>query len=240
MILRSFYLSCLLSLVSTSALLAQTAKPAKPAAPSPFTVQERIYQKALSLNDLETATGAVHTMIALRPDLVNWNDTLCLLYHGRSMFAQSWALSSELLKRRPDDLTFIEIHAQALEGLGQYAEAIKDYEVLVNKVPQPVFRYKAAALQYLLKRFGECDANLNFLISNNAIDKEKVSLQGEDGAVQSVPLRAAVYNIKGILAMDLNKPEDAESAFTEALRLFPEFVMARVNRERLHQPSPTK
>lgn len=241
MILRSLFVCCLLSFVSTSALLAQAPKPAKPAAPSPFTVQERIYQKALSLNDLETATGAVHTLLALRPDLTNWNDTLCLLYHGRSMFTQSWALSSEILKKRSDDLTFIEVHAQALEGLGQYAEAIKDYEVLVNKAPQPVFRYKAAALQYLLKRYGECEANLNFLISNNAIDKEKVPLQGEagSGTFQNVPLRAAVYNIKGILAIDMNKPDEAEAAFTEALRLFPEFIMARVNRERLHQPAPT-
>jgi tetratricopeptide (TPR) repeat protein len=215
--------------------LAQKAKPA--ATLSPFAVQEKIYRQALSLNDLEVATNAVFAIIALKPDQIHWQDSLCLLYHGRGMYPQSWKLSDDILKRKPEDPAFREVHAQSLEAIGQYADALKDYERLMQKYKQSVFRYKAAALQYLLKRYGECNLNLDAILTNPATENEKVGLQIESGnnQMQQVPIRAAALNIRGVIAMDMNKKAEAEAAFKEALTLYPEFEMVRQNLDRLQK-----
>jgi Tfp pilus assembly protein PilF len=55
------------------------------------------------------------------------------------------------------------------------------------------------------------------------------------GGSQKVPLRAAAFNVKGIIAMDLNQPEVAKLQFETALKLFPDFALAQGNLAALAQ-----
>ena len=52
-----------------------------------------------------------------------------------------------------------------------------------------------------------------------------------DGARQVVPLKAAVWNIKGVMFMDMNENDKAKNCFLEALKIFPDFVLVKGNME---------
>jgi hypothetical protein len=66
--------------------------------------------------------------------------------------------------------------------------------------------------------------------------KETVNLAypGENPPRQDVPLLAAIANIRGGIAIDLNKQEEAKKQFAKALEYYPEFTMAKKNREYLN------
>jgi len=218
----------------------QTSKPAKPpvkpASTGPVATQEKVYRSAMELNDLEQATSAVFQILAINPALTSWKDTLCLLYHGRGLYYQSHKLASEILQKKPDDVTLHEVRAQALEGLGRYPESLSDYEFLIAKSNLSIFRYKTAALQYMLQRFGECEKNIDAIIANPNSDKEVVGLQVEvngTAQMQEVPVKAAALNIRATIAIDMKRYTEAEIALNEALKIYPDFGMALQNMERL-------
>jgi tetratricopeptide (TPR) repeat protein len=201
-----------------------------------FELQQAIYKRAIELNDLTEASGALYTMIALRPERLDLNDSLCFAYMGRGMYLQSGKLAQEILARDPKKQIFKEVLAQSEENLGMYKEALATYEELVNETKKTVFLYKVAALQYLLKRMGECEANLILLEKAPDAAKETVNLAypGENPPRQDVPLLAAICNIRGVIAIDLNKQDEAKKQFAKALEYYPEFTMAKKNLEYLN------
>jgi tetratricopeptide (TPR) repeat protein len=201
-----------------------------------FELQQAVYKRAIELNDLTEASGALYTMIALRPERLDLNDSLCFAYMGRGMYLQSGKLAQEILARDPKKQIFKEVLAQSEENLGMYKEALATYEELVNETKKTVFLYKVAALQYLLKRMGECEANLVLLEKAPDAAKETVNLAypGENPPRQDVPVLAAICNIRGVIAIDLNKLEEAKKQFAKALEYYPEFTMAKKNLEYLN------
>ncbi len=242
MILQRTFIAILLA-ISPVLSFSQTSKTVKPTSTSPTAIYEKIYRRALELNDLEQATTAVYSILAISPEKENWKDTLCLIYHGRGLFLQSYLLSNEILEKKVDNFTLREVRAQALEGLGKFPEALFDYDFLMSKSPLLIYRYKSAALQYMLKRYGESEANIQKILADEASSKDKVGMQtdGSNGSQnQEVPIRAAAYNVRAAIALDMNKSAEALEAINQALEIAPDFYMARQNLERIQKVSSPK
>jgi hypothetical protein len=51
----------------------------------------------------------------------------------------------------------------------------------------------------------------------------------QDGQSQQVSLKAAAFNVKGIIGLELNQDDAAKQNFEEAIKLFPDFVLAKGN-----------
>jgi len=206
-----------------------------PAVNQQFDLQEKIYKRSRQLGDLITATQALHTMLVLKPERFDLNDSLCLIYLGRGLFQQSKKVSEEILERNSGNLPVREVLAQSLENLGAYNEALAAYEILYKETEKLLYLYKVAAFQYLLKRYGECDASLRQIELSPEAPAEKVVLNypNENPNFQKVPILAAAMNIRGVIAMDMNKPTEAGQYFDQALTMMPDFIMAKKNKERL-------
>jgi hypothetical protein len=97
-----------------------------------------------------------------------------------------------------------------------------------------------ATLQYQLKRYGECVASLDQIIGNENAAKQNVSIRNSNGTSQSVPMKAAALNVKGIVALDLNQDVNAKEFFNQALQLFPDFVLAKGNLAQMEQKKNPK
>ena len=52
-----------------------------------------------------------------------------------------------------------------------------------------------------------------------------------------VPLKAAIWNLKGVVFMDMNENDKAKKYFSETLKIFPEFELAKNNLQLLENRS---
>jgi tetratricopeptide (TPR) repeat protein len=194
-------------------------------------IQEKVYQLALENNDLEAATMAVYQLIAIQPEKQTWQDTLCLLYHGRGYYSQSASLALKIIERNPETREFREVLAQAYEYLGNYSEALEQYELLVKPDSNSAVLYKTAMMHYMLKDYKECESDLKYILSDKDSESINIATQADpaNAKLQAVPIRAAALNMLGVIYMDDKKSEEAKEAFEAALKIFPAYLVAKQN-----------
>ncbi len=197
-----------------------------------FEIQSRVYKTALKNYDLQAATIALYNMQALKPERTDLNDSLALLYFAGERYAQAYLIGEEIVKADPKRNDILELVAVSKQNLGLVKEALADYEKLYAAEKSVFYLYQQATLQYQLKRYGECVASLDQIISNPESEKQKVNIRLQQGS-QEVPMKAAAFNVKGICAIELNQEEAAKQNFTKALELYPDFVLAKGNLENL-------
>jgi tetratricopeptide (TPR) repeat protein len=194
-----------------------------------FETQMKVYSSALKYYDLQVATSALYTAMALKPERKDLRDSLALIYFAGERYAQSYTIGEEILKENPKRVDMLEMIAVSKQSLGMVKEALADFETLYNNDKQLFYLYQIATLQYQLKRFGECVSSLDQIIANEASAKQNVNIRNTNNTSQSVPMKAAAMNVKGIVALELNQDANAKSLFAEALKLFPEFALAKGN-----------
>ena len=90
-----------------------------------------------------------------------------------------------------------------------------------------------ASLQYDLKRYKESQTNTDIIMSNKKAEELKLIFNIENNQQQQVPMKAAIFNLKGLIAQSSEKKEAAEQFYRQALLLAPEFKLAKANLEEL-------
>ena len=201
-----------------------------------FDTQMKVYSSALKYYDLNVAISALYNAMALKPDRKDLRDSLALLYFAGERYGQAYTIGEEILKENPKRNDILEMVAVSKQSLGLIKDALADYEKLFAAEPKQIFYlYQIATLQYQLKRYGECVASLDQIITNEASAKQNVNIRNSNSTSQSVPMKAAALNVKGIVAMDLNQDANAKELFNQALQVFPDFALAKGNLATLSQ-----
>ena len=94
--------------------------------------------------------------------------------------------------------------------------------------------YQIAYLQYSTQRFPESVSNIEIL-ETRVKDEDKISLNKTDGTIQEIAFKAAVLNLRGLIAIEEGKNEEAKSHFTNALVISPDFDAAKVSLDELNK-----
>jgi Flp pilus assembly protein TadD len=230
----------ILSLVAIALLLSNTQAQSN-MNPS-LKIQEKVYSMAMENGDLEAATMSVYQLMAMQPERIDWEDTLCLLYHGRGFYMQSALIASKILKRSPENQPMTEVLAQAYENIGNYQEAMLLYDKLLKKQRNPVFIYKRALMQYSLRYFTECEKGILEILKDEASENLQIATQTDLNSkrMEMVPLKAATLNILGVMYMDMNLTEKARDAFRQALDIHANYPLVKANLKKLEEGSGSK
>ena len=194
-----------------------------------FETQMKVYTHALKYYDLQVATTALYNAMAIKPDRKDLRDSLALIYFAGERYGQAYTLGEEILKDQPKRTDMLEMVAVSKQSLGMVKEALADFEALYATDKQVFYLYQISTLQYQLKRFGECVTSLDQIIANEASAKQNVNIRNSNNTSQTVPMKAAALNVKGIVALELSKEAEAKTFFQEALKVFPEFALAKGN-----------
>ena len=194
-----------------------------------YALKEKVYRQSLKYNDLGVATQTLYEMMALAPEKKALKDTLAMLYFERGLYVNSLIVGDEVLKDKPDNLGMMEIVAVSKETLGFVKDALEDYEDLYKKSQMVEHLYEIIKLQYTLKRYGECQATANAAFQHPKASEATVSINMQDGRRQTVPVKAAIYNILGVVYIDMKEIDNASKAFESALAILPEFELAKNN-----------
>lgn len=208
-------------------LLVATAGSAQDNADRAATLK-KVYQQALLYNDLASATYATHEIISLGEEYKSWRDTLMRLYFSQERYGPAILVAEELSAEMPENQGLLEIQAVAWQRLGGVKNALELYERLAARNKDIYSLYQVATLQYRLGRVTECEATLTKITEHPKFGEAEISISVKDG-VQVVPIEAAVLNIRGLLAMGLNKHKVANQFFASALKLVPDFELAMGN-----------
>ncbi len=195
-----------------------------------LSVKQAVYHQALKNNDYNVAAQAVYDMLAMQPNATHWRDSLALIYVQQKSYRQAIKVSQQQLADDPDDTLMVKIQALSYKSLNEPKNALEAYEKLYPLTQDVYHLYEIASLQYNMTRLQECMQTARKILAHPAVEKATVSL-AFNRHNQTVSLKAAVLNLQGVVAKDLDKKQEAKGFFEQALALNPDFELAKGNLE---------
>ena len=206
-------------------------------APDAHALDIRLYTQGKRVGDAAVMYDALHNMLAAAPDNAAVKDSLASLYFSGRMYGPSLALTSELIEASPESPRYLEMKAVAENSLGLLEDALASYESLLAVDPNPYFAYQIATLQYGLNDYETAEASVDNMLAAD-LGEQKVNINLANGRAQSVPMKAALLNIKGVLRKDVHKDlEKATEYFQLAMAEAPDFLLPQNNLAVMQQGS---
>jgi len=196
------------------------------------------YNLAMHFGDYEAAKNALYSLMIKYPNATNYLDSLTRLYFMVGAYSQCVLAGNTYLEKDSNNLYILESVAISQNSLSRSKEALVCYERLYRQTKAPFHAYQKAVLQYILKHSDECSATIAGLITDSTTGKQIIQINVDKNNSQQVPLKAAAYNLRGILEKDMNQQEEARTSFKEALKIFPEFSLAKTNLDYISQLMP--
>jgi tetratricopeptide (TPR) repeat protein len=190
------------------------------------------YYASMQLAEYNSAITFLISWTQKQPEKNYLKDSLLSLFFYTGRYP-SFALLAE---KRTDTLglNHLEMLAFSYEAIGNYKGSIELYERLLKQTNETIYYYEIAQNQYRLKRYLESEYSLNSLIRLEESSKEpqKVTINTNAHSEQ-VSLKAAAYNLLGVIHKELNQTEKAKTYFEASLKEEPQFKLALANMETL-------
>ncbi len=195
---------------------------------------KKIVKQALTYNDAQTAISSMHHIVAIEGQKSSYKDSLAITYFKVGNYLSSHLLAKELLKANNENLQLLEINALSLQNLGANKDAIDAYVALFSRTKNMAHGYQLAMLQYGIKRLEEAQSTINQTLQCEVIEGAYIQFAVDKSQNQNVPLKAAAFNLYGLIAFELKDNTTAKKAFDEALKIMPEFALATQNSNALN------
>lgn len=195
---------------------------------------KKVYKAALRNGDLNTAENAVYQQWVL--DTANgfsYKDTLLYLYYNGRQYGQAVNVGRELLAKKPDDLTILQITGDAALNVNDLTDALNCDKLVYQKTQDLLTLYKIANIDFSLNKFDECNSAIDHIVADPSSLDKNISVGDGKGGQQQVPFRAAALNMKGVIAKSLKQYDEAKKDFDDALAAFPNFELAKFNIDNL-------
>ncbi|WP_194777780.1 tetratricopeptide repeat protein [Pararhodonellum marinum] len=195
---------------------------------------QRVYQLAMRYNDISVAKAKLYDLMTRNPNNTRYPELLASLYFESEQFGSAALVSLDILEVNDKSVTALEIAAFSLEQLGALDRALPHFESLHLLSGDLFSLYKAAYLQYSLKKYDESMNSIDMLIKNKKSSEDKLAFPTKDNKTQEITMRAAALNLKGLIYKDQGINEEAKKAFEEALALNPGFEIAMDNMKEIN------
>jgi len=190
--------------------------------------KKEVYRQAMQTGDYEVATQAIYDILATQPSQTVWRDSLALLYVQQKAYSQALKISEQQMLSNPNDTLMLKVQALSHKALGNPKKSLEAYETLYPLTENVYHLYEIATIQYSMTRLQECLVTAKSLHAHKGLGEARINLNFNQQN-QVVPLKAAVYNIQGVVAKDLDKQTEARAFFEQALKVAPDFALAKGN-----------
>lgn len=196
--------------------------------------EQQKLRQALDFGDKTVAASAMYSIILLEGPKSVYKDSLAYLYFNDRNFISCFLVTNDILKNNPENLDLLEMNAISLESMGATEKAVEAYQNLFTKTNNNYHAYKLAGLQFAMNKFEEAFASIKKADKLPDDASVKITFQVNKNYNQQVDLKAAIAYLEGIIAMNLNKNNEAKISFGRAIKLFPEFVLAKTKLDALN------
>ena len=190
------------------------------------------YYKEMRLQgDINGVIGALTHLNVLSPSKER-KDTLAFVYMNNNQHMQ--ALNTiGIEKNEADSDLAVQVKAVSLKSLNQPKRALEHFEILFKRNPSAYLAYELADLKIQVGDNTGASTNIDYGITNASDDMKYAFYERQQP--YEVPLKAAFYHLKGLVAynMDKTKIDEAIALIDEALKLDPNFNLASLSKQAL-------
>ena len=194
-----------------------------------FNLYAGIYNLSTQFNDPAITRMALYHLLMVSGNKTGILDSLALNYYDNQKWISVALVTKDNLKLNPDNELALELAGLAYENLGIKDKALEQYESLFLKNDESNTLYKVSFLQYELKRYKEALASAEILLNRTDIDAQKLYFPKVDKTQQEVSMKAALLNLKGLIAKEEGDIPKAKEYYLEALQVTPGFEIAQKN-----------
>lgn len=216
----------IISFIVAVAAVAQTA--------NGVAFEQQKLKQALAFGDKAVAANAMYSIILMEGSKSVYKDSLAYLYFNDRNYISCFLVTNDILKNNPGNLDLMEMNAISLESMGATEKAVEAYQNLFAKTNNNYHAYKLAGLQFGMSKFEDAYASIKNADKLPDDGTVKITFQVNKNYNQNVDLKAAIAYLEGIIAMNLNKNDEAKLSFERAIKLFPEFVLAKTKLDALN------
>lgn len=189
----------------------------------------KLYKKAMDMGDFNTAIFALNSHLLDDTSEVKWYDSLAVLYLNTNSFLPASSSAMKVLATDSKNERMWELVAVAEQNLGRSEKLLNAYRQLFNLTQSYQYLYQSAAVEFTQGNIEHCSQLIDTIMLSPTLKTDSITIQVNEEMSQNVPLHAAVYNLKAFLKARDGKYADAKRDFETALRIYPDFVLAKRN-----------
>ncbi|PCH53923.1 MAG: hypothetical protein COC22_01385 [Flavobacteriaceae bacterium] len=212
--------------IITSTVIAQTT--------TSLDFEKQQLKQALAYGDNAVAAASMYAIINIEGPQSTYKDSLAYLYFNVRNYSSCYLVTNDILKNNPNSKGLLEMQAISLESLGAYSKAVEVYETLLAKTNNNYHAYKVAGLKLALNKFEEASSAIKKADQLPDNGKMDVTFKVNKNYNENVNLKAAIAYIEGIIDLNLKNNAEAKLSFERAIKLFPNFVLAKGKLEALN------
>lgn len=190
---------------------------------------EKLFKTSIEYKDYQTAIMAAQMLLARDSSLVLYADTLPSLYASVSNVQACDISVDAVLKRKPTDERLLQMKAFCAEQLGNRDVQLDIYNKLYASTKRAKYLYRITAAQLMAGDTKQGLNNMSELEKLVGNSPDSVEYIIDERNTQYVPIKAAFYNMKAIVAAQSKDAMNAKKYFEAALKEFPDFYVARQN-----------
>ena len=197
-------------------------------------IEKKIIAKAKRIGDPAVASYSMYKLIALEGENSTYKDSLTFMYYSARKYGSCFMMASEVLKRDPKNQAMMELTASSLESLGALDKAMEAYKELFVLTNNNYHGYNLSKLQLSMNKFEEAYATIKKVEPLNDTGKVQVNFSINQTHTQQIELIAAIPYLKGLIEEELKKNDEAKLSYQKALKIQPEFVLAKEKLDKLN------
>jgi tetratricopeptide (TPR) repeat protein len=192
-------------------------------------LEKEVVRLAKNIGDPSVVTVGMYKLIALEGANSTYKDSLTYIYYSSRKYASCFLMANEVLKRDPKNQDILELKAVSLESLGAIDKSLEVYKELFTLSKSNYHGYNLAKLQLTLKKPEDAFKTINMVETLNDTGQYKVTFSINQNHTQQVELLAAIPYLKAMIELELDKETEAKVSFQKALKIQPDFVLAKEN-----------
>ena len=197
-------------------------------------IEKKIIEKAKRIGDPGVAAYSMYKLIALEGENSTYKDSLTYMYYSARKYGSCFMMAGEVLKRDPKNEAMLELKASSLESLGALDKAMESYKELFELTNNNYHGYNLSKLQLSMNKFEEAYATIKKVEPLNDTGKVQVNFSINQTHTQQIELIAAIPYLKGLIEEELKKNDEAKLSYQKALKIQPEFVLAKEKLDKLN------
>ena len=143
-------------------------------------------------------------------------------------------MANEVLQRDPKNKAILELKASSLELLGALDKSAEVYAELFGLTNNNFHGYNLCKIQLSMKDLEAAYATIKKVEGLNDTGKIMVNFSINQSHTQQIELLAAIPYLKGLIEEELDKTEEAKISYQKAVKIQPEFVLAKEKLDKLN------
>lgn len=156
-------------------------------------------------------------------------DSMAITYFNAGMSLPAYKTGIKALENSQNKETLLMVIGESAEKLRDLQEANVYYEKIVEANPNNVkYTYKVGVNYFNLGVFDKSMAFIKRVIENPEAKNQTLNFN-TDNQNQQIPYIAAAWNVVGFIYLNQNQKSEASQAFSKALEIAPDFVLAKNN-----------